>query len=74
MKLLLYYFLNQPDKSKIYIAYLQNLLVISNSPVLKIIKLAVLLHSYERFSTSKVNSMDFSVQIMILGLHAVAID
>ena len=40
--------------------YLHNLLIISNPSVLKIFKLVVLLCSYERFSTGKVNTMDFS--------------
>ena len=37
-------------------AHLQNLLVISNPSVLKILKLVMLLCSYERFSTGKVNA------------------
>ena len=47
---------SKPARLEENTAYLQNLLVISHPSVLKILKLAVLLRSYERFSTGKMNS------------------
>ena len=43
-------------EENIHVAYQQNLLVISSPPVFKILKLAVLLRSYDRFSTGKVTA------------------
>ena len=49
--------------------HLQNLLVISNPLVFKMLKLAVFLCSYEKFSTGKVNTMDFSFLSVNTMLH-----
>ena len=50
------YVTSKPASYKENTVYLQNLLVIGNPLVLKFLKLAMELQSYEKFSTGKVNA------------------